>query len=116
MWVTTMIERVTEFVPEWLSPPGETISDLLEERGWTQSEFADRTGFTTKHISLLINGKAPITEETALRLERVLGSTARFWLTREVVYREALLRRAEQHALQASTAWLDQLPVQDMWR
>lgn len=111
-----MTERVTAFVPEWISPPGETISDLLEERGWTQAEFADRTRFTTKHISLLINGKAPITEETALRLERVLGSTARFWLAREAEYRAALLRRAEQRELQHRTAWLDQLPVQDMLR
>ncbi|WP_238360592.1 hypothetical protein [Iningainema tapete] len=27
---------------------------------------------------MLINGKAPINEETALKLERVLGSTAAF--------------------------------------
>jgi HTH-type transcriptional regulator/antitoxin HigA len=83
------------FTPDWISAPGETIADLLDEKGWTQSELASRAGYTTKHVSLLINGKASITEETALKLERVLGSTARFWLTREANYREALARTKE---------------------
>ena len=63
----------TPFNPDWASPPGHTIADLLEERDWSQSQLADRLGYTKKHISQLINGKAPITEDTALRLERVLG-------------------------------------------
>jgi len=41
---------------------------------------AQRTGFTTKHINLLLKGDAPITQDTAMKLEKVLGSTARFWL------------------------------------
>ena len=39
-------------------------------------ELARRLGYTTQHVSLLINGKAPVTEDAALRLERVLGRTA----------------------------------------
>nr|WP_243146776.1 helix-turn-helix domain-containing protein [Scytonema sp. UIC 10036] len=35
-----------------------TIADALEERDWTQAQLAERLGYTTKHISLLINGKA----------------------------------------------------------
>ncbi len=75
---------------DWVSAPGETITDRLEELGWTQRELAERLHFSPKHVSLLINGKAPITEDTALRLGRVLGSTARFWLEREAQYRKAL--------------------------
>lgn len=48
--------------PDWVAVPGESINDLLEERGWTQADFATRTGFTTKHVNLLLKGKAPITE------------------------------------------------------
>ncbi len=87
-----MIETTRTFTPDWVSPPGETIADLLEERDWTQAQLAERLGYTTKHISLLINGKASINEETALKLERVLGSTAAFWLNREAQYRAHLLR------------------------
>jgi HTH-type transcriptional regulator/antitoxin HigA len=63
---------------------------LLGERGWTQVELAQRTGFTTKHINLLLKGDAPITQDTAMKLEKVLGSTARFWLGLEAQYREQL--------------------------
>ncbi len=70
---------------------------MLEERDWTQVQLAERLGYTTKHISLLINGKAPINEETALKLERVLGSTAGFWFNREAQYRAALARKEEEN-------------------
>ena len=59
---------VQDFCPNWASAPGETIADLLEEQGWKQSSFAERMGYTDKHISLLINGKAAITEDAAFKL------------------------------------------------
>lgn len=104
------------FTPDWISAPGETIADLLEERGWTQTELAKRTGFTKKHINLLIKGNAPIYEDTALKLERVLGSTARFWLAREAQYRETLARAKERKSLGQDSAWLKQIPLKDMIR
>ena len=48
----------------------------------------------------IIMGKAPITPETALQLERVLGIPAGFWNNREHHYREALARMEEQSRLQ----------------
>ena len=94
-----MIETTRSFTPDWVSPPGDTIADLLEERDWTQAELAERLGYTTKHIRLLIDGKAPINVETALKLERVLGSTAAFWLRYEAQYRAALARIEEENRL-----------------
>lgn len=84
---------------DWLSPPGDTIADILEERGWSPAEFAQRIGCSTQHVKQLLRGQASISEDTALRLQRVLGSTARFWLQREAAYREALARRVEQKLL-----------------
>lgn len=109
-----MTEQEMPFEPDWLSPPGDTIADVLEERGWSQAEFAQRSGYTAKHVNQLLRGKAPISEDTALRLERVLGSTARFWLQREAEYREALARRAEAVALSSERGWLGELPLEDM--
>ena len=63
-----MTEQATTFQPDWVSPPGESIADLLEEKGWSQAEFSQRCGYTTKHVSQLINGKATITEDTAIKL------------------------------------------------
>lgn len=107
-------ESLADFAPDWVSVPGETITDLLEERGWTQVDLAKRTGFTTKHVNLLLKGNAPISEETALKLERVLGSTARFWLNLEAQYREHLARQASVKSLTAHVAWLKELPLSDM--
>lgn len=109
-----MTRKVSTFSPDWISPPGDTILDLIEECGWKQTELAKRTGYSTKHISLLINGKAPITEETAIKLERVLGSTAQFWLSREAQYREGLMRIAERTALKVEADWLKAIPLKDM--
>jgi len=109
-----MIEQTTTFSPDWVAPPGDTILDFLEERGWKQNEFAERIGFTTKHVSHLINGKSALTEDAAIRLERVLGSTARFWMSRETQYREALARENSLEALEADVGWLKELPVANM--
>lgn len=103
-------------MPDWVSAPGETIFDRLEELGWTQKEFAERLGYTTKHVSLLINGKAPITEDTALRLERVIGGSAGFWLEREAQYREAIARSEAWAELETHKAWLRELPLREMAR
>jgi len=109
-----MTEETTTFQPDWVSPPGETIADLLEERDWTQKDLAARLGYSRKHVSQLVTGKAPVTEDTALRLERVLGSTASFWLSREARYRERLARRVYRAKLAEWTDWLDELPVKQL--
>jgi len=76
--------------------PGETIADILAERGWTAVHFAKLMVYTPKHVNGLLHGRASITVDTAIRLEAVLGSTAQFWLARESQYREAVVRRAMQ--------------------
>lgn len=98
----------------WISPPGETIADLLDERGWSKSELADRLGCTPKHVSQMLNGKAPIHAEMAAMLSRVLGSTPEFWLQREAQYRAALERIASNDALAGYKDWLRELPVRWM--
>ena len=73
-------------------PPGETIREQLEQRGMQQKELAARMGMSEKHVSNLVNGKVGLTQETALKLERVLGIPARFWNGLEASYREDVLR------------------------
>lgn len=104
------------FSSDWVSPPGDTIADILEERDWTQAQLAERLGYTKKHISQLINGKASISEQTAIRLERVLGSSVAFWLKREAQYRAQLASIEEESRLQSWVPWLDSLPVKELMR
>ena len=109
-----MTEQSAPFAPDWISHPGESISDIIEERCWSQTELAQRLGYTEKHISLLLNGKAALTMDAAVRLERVLGSTAEFWLALETNYQrhKARLEAAERHS--AWVEWLDELPLKDL--
>ena len=95
-----MTELSAPFAPDWVLPPGESILDIAEERGWTQAELAQRLGYSEKHISQLVNGKVPLTVDAAQRLERVLGSTMDFWLSLEANYQrhKARLEAAERHA------------------
>lgn len=46
------------FKPDWVSPPGETIADLLEEKDWTQAQLAEKLEYTSDYVSQLVNGKA----------------------------------------------------------
>lgn len=80
----------TPFAPDWVSPPGDTIADVLEERGWTPDYLASRLDCTPEHVRLLIDGKESITQDTAERLALTLGGTPGFWLRREVGYRERI--------------------------
>lgn len=109
-----MTEQSAPFAPDWISHPGESILDIIEERGWSQSELAQRLGYTEKHVSQLLNGKVPLTMDAAVRLERVLGSTAEFWLTLETNYQrhKERLESAERHS--AWVGWLDRLPIKDL--
>jgi addiction module HigA family antidote len=91
--------RRNEYLPETVSPPGETLQELLDERHMTQVQLADRTGRPKKTINEIIKGKAPITPETALQLERVLGVTASFWNARESHYQQYLAREHEREQL-----------------
>ncbi|MEQ8757399.1 MAG: helix-turn-helix domain-containing protein [Coleofasciculus sp. G1-WW12-02] len=109
-----MTEVLQTFTPDWISPPGDTIADLIEEREWSQTDLAKRLDYTPKHVSLLLNGKAPITEETALKLANVLGSNASFWLSREAQYRAKLAQQEAEKDFQKWVSWLDELPVKEL--
>lgn len=104
----------TAFAPEWISPPGETIADVLDERGWTQAELADRLGFTRKHVNDLVQGRSAMTPDAAERLATVLGSTTGFWLRREAQYRAAQEALRAKEERKAQTQWLQELPLRDM--
>lgn len=48
--------------------------------GITQSELADRMGVPVGRVNQILQGKRAVTADTAVRLSRVLGMSAEFWL------------------------------------
>jgi plasmid maintenance system antidote protein VapI len=105
--------KTDEFQPSWASAPGETIADILEERGLSLADFAEKIGQTSTYVADLIAGRAFISGEIARRLEAILGSSAEFWTRREHQYRNdaARLQHAERRA---QNEWLREIPVGDM--
>lgn len=89
-----MESRNNEFIPDYAVPPGDTLAEVLEDRGMTQAELAKLMGRPRKTINEIIRGKAAITPETALQLEQVLDIPASFWCSLEMNYRLDLARLA----------------------
>ncbi|MFA5890849.1 MAG: HigA family addiction module antitoxin [Actinomycetota bacterium] len=68
-------------------PPGEYLRDELNERGWTESEFARIIDRPAQAVSEILNGKKEITAETAVALSEALGTSAELWLNLQAAYR-----------------------------
>jgi HTH-type transcriptional regulator / antitoxin HigA len=103
-----------QYKPDSVTPPGETLLELLEERSMSQTELAERMGRPKKTISEIINAKAAITPDTALQIENVFGVPAHFWMRREQDYQESLARHREHERLAQQMEWLKSFPVREM--
>jgi plasmid maintenance system antidote protein VapI len=104
------------FRPDWISSPGETIADLLEEQRVSPAEFARRIGQPVGYVQELVAGQAQVTDEVARQLEAALGSSAAFWLARESQYRLSLARLRPDAPATEGARWLAELPLKDMVR
>jgi plasmid maintenance system antidote protein VapI len=107
-----------EFSPSWVSPPGETIDDLLKERGITAAELAIQLGMGDSEIDALSAGRKELDLSVANKLEAVFGGSAEFWVAREQQYRQGL-RQLPPRITDSGTSvddWLSDLPIKDMVR
>jgi addiction module HigA family antidote len=102
------------FHPDYAAPPGEMLAETIEYLGITQTELARRMGRPLKTINEIIQGKAAVTADTALELERVLGVPAHLWMSMEANYREHLARQRATEKLEVDEDWLASLPVAAM--
>ena len=71
--------------------PGETLrDDILPALGLTVTEAARQLGVTRATLSRVLNGRAAISPDMALRLEAWLGeergARAELWLTQQMAY------------------------------
>src|SRR5271169_6163448 len=61
--------------------PGEMLlEEFLKPLGITQSDFAVRLGVSFPRLNEIVKGRRGVTPDTALRLAKVLGMSAEFWL------------------------------------
>jgi addiction module HigA family antidote len=61
--------------------PGEMLrAEFLEPLGITQTAFSNHLGVSFPRLNEIIKARRSVTPDTALRLARVLGMSADFWL------------------------------------
>ncbi len=101
---------------ELISPPGDTLEEMLAERGISQKELAERMGRPLKTINEIIKAKAAITSDTAMQLEKALGASAQFWLARENNYRIELSELNEAEKNLDELEILKKIPLPEMVR
>jgi len=65
--------------------PGEVLQDTVL-RGMTVTEFARRLEVSRVALSRVVNGRAAVSAELAIRLAAALGGSAESWLRMQVAY------------------------------
>ena len=109
-----MAKKTYAFDPDYAIAPGETLGETLVSIGMSQKELAARTGLAEQTITRIINGKQPITAETANKLELVTGVPASMWNNLEAQYREQLAKMEERERFEKDRDWLKTIPVAEL--
>lgn len=99
----------SEFSPDWVSAPGDTIAEILAERNLSSTDFAVRIGCTPTEARDLLAGRMAITIDLASRLSRLLGASPEFWMARDYQYHENVARLERLHS-----DWAAKFPISDM--
>jgi HTH-type transcriptional regulator / antitoxin HigA len=105
---------IEKFYSDLPIPPGEYLAEVLEDKGLSQRELADRMGRPAQAICEIIKGEKAITPETALQLERTLGVPAYLWTSLEADFRIIKARQAEGAALEKEIPLLREVPYSDL--
>jgi addiction module HigA family antidote len=68
--------------------PGEVLADTVlgEDGGLSVAEFARQLGIARVTLSRVVNGRAAVSVELALRLANALGTSAESWLNMQSAY------------------------------
>lgn len=79
--------------------PGEYLAEWLDDNNMTQAQAAQRLGASRKLINEIVNGRAPVTPETAVRLARLTDIPLESWMRFETAYRADLARLHDESVL-----------------
>ena len=78
--------------------PGEVLRELcLEPLGITVTAAAKALGVSRKSLSEIINGKAGISPEMAIRLSLAFKTSAESWLNQQMQYDLWIVRQKTKH-------------------
>ena len=88
------IDALPEGAPLPPVHPGEVLlEEFIRPHGLTPIRTARRLGVPRTRIERLVAGATGMTDDTALRLERLFGASAEFWLRLQADYDLGVARR-----------------------
>lgn len=76
-----------DLVPAVVFPPGEYLLEILNDRGWTQIDFAEIIGRSPKLVNEIVNARTSISPTTAKEIAAATDTNPRLWLNLENEYR-----------------------------
>ena len=89
--------------------PGYYIKDYIDEQGITQEELSKRLMTTPKYVSDLVNGRINLTDEMALKLSIVFGTSTTLWLNLNKSYIEKKLEIEKKIQLDEECKFIKQI-------
>lgn len=95
-------------------PPGEFLSEILEDLQMTQKDLAKRMGRPVQAINEMIKGNKAITPETAIQLEKVVSVPSHIWTNLESEYRLLQAKAAEELAIAKEGSLVSKFPYADL--
>ena len=116
MGIFHMAQQSNQYRPDYAVPPGWVLDEHLQVLGISQAEFARRCGRSSKLISEIVSGKAPVEPATALQFEKVLGLDASIWLGIEAEYRLFKERETEVRNAALAINWTKRFPIRELVR
>jgi HTH-type transcriptional regulator / antitoxin HigA len=103
------MSEMHEFQPDWMSPPGETIRELMDSRECSVEWLAAALEITEANLVDLLGGRGVIEESLAKKLAQVLGASKYFWMRLDSIYQDAL-----SQSRKLENDWIMQVPFNDM--
>ncbi|MFN6377653.1 MAG: ImmA/IrrE family metallo-endopeptidase [Flavobacteriales bacterium] len=96
--------------------PGYFIREQMELRDWTQSDLAEVTGFTVKHLNKVLQDKQQLTLDMARVLGEVFNTSAQYWMNIDTSYRLWLSQKKSKGEIEADIKGLiyERMPIRDM--
>lgn len=87
--------------------PGRTLRKMLESLEMSQTQLAERSGLALKTINEIVQEKASITPETAMKFAAIFNMSAAFWNSLQRDYENTIVRLQYEESLKKESKSLE---------
>ena len=94
------------------APPGFALKEMIDDRAISEAQLANLLGKSETFVRDLIEGDVELTEDVAKNIEKAVDIPAHFLLNLERLYREDLVKVAEENAQETDDTVPLMSPVQ----